>query len=139
MLESVQVRNRCNLVLGEDEYSKMVYSWEMVDLPQQVRAQVKEMKVWQRDEVLDAGDLVVLQVEILDLFFAFEERDVLQTPRIKGQLLWVALSLYWPPIDDQNVANLRQLDVDREGFGLDVVQIAMSEQVPISLVLFLLQ
>lgn len=97
------------------------------------------MEVWKGHQVFNFQDFVVLEVEVFDPFFSFQQRNMLEAPRIELYFFWILQSLFWPPVDDQDIGNLGKLDIQGKTVGLNMVQLAMLEQVAISFIVLRLK
>ena len=64
-------------------------------------------------------DLVVFEVKRLNLFLALEKGNVSQVTVIKIEFLWVLNSLTRTAIHDQDIWDLRELNIERIGAILD--------------------
>jgi hypothetical protein len=58
---------------------------------------------------------------------------------VKLHLLGIGLSFCWSSVNYYDIWNLWQLDIYRIAFLLDVVEVSMPQQVPIPLILFLVE
>ena len=97
------------------------------------------MEVWKGNQVFDFHDFVVLEVEVFDPFFSFQQRNMLEAPRIELYFFWILQSLFWPPVDDQDIGNLGKLDIQRKAVRLNMVQLAVFEQVTIPFIVLRLK
>ena len=66
-----EVFNLLDVVFAENQNSKMLHGWNLVDFSQLVLGKVEEGQIRQAHEVVYFGDLIQLEVEEFEFLFAF--------------------------------------------------------------------
>ena len=69
LVQVLQVSNPLNVVLSEHENSQGRYSMQVGDLLDLVVIEVKEYQIWQGDQVLYLGDMIVLSRDLFPMVF----------------------------------------------------------------------
>jgi hypothetical protein len=117
----------------------MNQSCKILDLLKLIRAQIQEGQIWQRDKVFKLVNLIVLEVQALDLLLSLQEWDVFESSGVKLHLLSILFSLSRPSINDHDPRDLWQLNIEVVGLLLNEVEVTMPQQVPVAVILLLVQ
>ena len=111
---------------------------QVVDLLYMIVVEVQEDQVWQRHQVLDPCDQVMLQIEQSKSFFAFKQWHMTQFSLVQLESLRIGCPFTRLTIDDKDAWYLWQFGKNDLVLILDAPHNSIGQQVTIAFIIFTL-